>query len=925
MGFVAPYWLALLIPAGFLIWRFPHHRAVSNVLRSAAALCLALALAQPYWQTTAEGRDVMLLVDQSLSMPGDANARALETIRLLEAARETGDALGIIAFGSRPHLERAPSDVLRFGGFEGTLDGQASDLAGALALALDWIPPDREGSIIVLSDGLATGGDPRALAQRAAARGIRIDVLPALSEAATDSGVERFDLPAEVHAGEPFQFEAWVHGGRAETRHLRLERDGLVIAERDVELERGPNRFVFRDVIPRGGVATYRLDVEPRLGELPDARPQNDHGLGAVRVVAAPRVLLLNENGADDTLAAVLRAANIPVDVRAPEDADLTRVGLTAYRAVIVENVFAERVGYEGMHALADFVVERGGGLWMTGGRASFGIGGYHLSPLDPVLPVASDMRSETRKIGMALGLVLDRSGSMGVEVEPGTTKMDLANNGAIAALEMLGPIDDVTVFAVDTSAHEVVRLQSATNLAAFRGEVLGIQSQGGGIFTYNGLLAAGQALEDAAQVNRHIILFADAADAEQPEGVEGLIGDFQTQGITVSVIALGTEADPDAAFLRDVAAWGGGEIYFTTEARELPRLFAQDTMNKARASFITDPFPVRTLPGLYTMGEFGVAEDGGLVEFPSVAGYNQVHVRPETSLGALVVDENGTPLFATAQRGAGRTASFAGQIGGQYGGELLAWPAFGDFVTSVTRYLIGDAAPDAYFATSEVLGETGVVRLEVDPAQAPDTSKLDVHVTTADGRVLVLPMHSIDERHYEVRFDLERTGVALGTLHLSAGRSLDVPPLALPYSPEFRLREDPADGQRLLEDLGRASGGSVLASLATAFDGPREGRRWIVVRTELLIAALLLLLAEIAVRRLGLFVRGRRPEPALAPDAAPAPKVERRAAPVEAPSAAPKQRTDTQEGPPLSNQGVGSMEEALERARKRAGKRLGR
>ena len=302
MGFLAPWWLALAIPAVFLIWRFRHHRLSSNVLRTVAALALIGALAEPYWRTFAPGRHVVVLVDRSLSMPADHEDRALEAIRLLEAERGPGDALGVLSFGARPRLDRQPSDTLRFGGFEAQVDGQASDLAGAIQAGLEWIPEGRRGSLLILSDGEATGEDPLAYAHRAAARGVRIDAIPRATQLTSDTSVERFALPPEAHAGEPFQFEAWVDAARPEERRVYLKRDGVVVADRVEALQPGANRLLFRDVITTGGVSTYTLEVTPLTGALPDARPENDRGLGAVRITAPPRVLLLNEDGGMDSL-----------------------------------------------------------------------------------------------------------------------------------------------------------------------------------------------------------------------------------------------------------------------------------------------------------------------------------------------------------------------------------------------------------------------------------------------------------------------------------------------------------------------------------------------------------------------------------------------------------------------------------------------
>ena len=87
---------------------------------------------------------------------------------------------------------------------------------------------------------------------------------------------------------------------------------------------------------------------------------------------------------------------------------------LSGASAVILEDVPAHRVSRELLAALPFYVEEQGGGLWMVGGKFSFGSGGYFESPIDPLLPVSMELRQEHRKLAVALAVVLDRSGSMG-------------------------------------------------------------------------------------------------------------------------------------------------------------------------------------------------------------------------------------------------------------------------------------------------------------------------------------------------------------------------------------------------------------------------------------------------------------------------------------------------------------------------------
>jgi len=85
---------------------------------------------------------------------------------------------------------------------------------------------------------------------------------------------------------------------------------------------------------------------------------------------------------------------------------------------------------------IGQHVRETGAGLMLTGGRSSYGPGGYYKSPLEPILPVSMELRQEHRKLALAIVVALDRSGSMAVPIGGGRTKMDLANLGTVQVLD---------------------------------------------------------------------------------------------------------------------------------------------------------------------------------------------------------------------------------------------------------------------------------------------------------------------------------------------------------------------------------------------------------------------------------------------------------------------------------------------------------
>jgi hypothetical protein len=278
----------------------------------------------------------------------------------------------------------------------------------------------------------------------------------------------------------------------------------------------------------------------------------------------------------------------------------------------------------------------------VTGGRQSYGPGGYYKSPLEPVLPVSMELRQEHRKLALAIVVALDRSGSMAVSVGGGKAKMDLANLGAAQVLDMLGPMDEFGCFAVDTVAHTIAELGPVANKGPTRDKILRIQSMGGGIYVYEALAASAEMIQKAKAGTKHIILFADAADSEEPGRYAALLEQTRKAGITVSVIGLGTPKDKDAALLEDVARRGGGRLFITDKPEELPRLFAQDTFVIARNAFLDDPVRIAPTAGLTALAGRAFALDR------PIGGYNLCYLRPEATLGAVTRDEYKAPAVAS-------------------------------------------------------------------------------------------------------------------------------------------------------------------------------------------------------------------------------------------------------------------------------------
>jgi uncharacterized membrane protein len=553
------------------------------------------------------------------------------------------------------------------------------------------------------------------------------------------------------------------------------------------------------------------------------------------------KILFLNQKGIPSSLHHVLRKNNLKVDTLAASEVDLTATLLTRYQAVILQDVPSIHFDNAELKHLKYYVEKLGGGLLMTGGTNSFGMGGYLESPLEDVLPVNLEIRQEHRKIGLSLGIALDRSGSMSIGVGPNLTKMDLANQGASVALGLLSPIDSAVVFAVDTEAHVVIPLTDVVNSQVLSQRVLGIKSTGGGIYVGEALKALYPVLKTAKQKNRHIALFADANDAVDQIGVLDLIDEMREDNITLSVIALGGILDSDASFLSKVALHGGGDIYFTMNPSELPKLFAMDTMLAAKSSFKEDPVEVNTVLGLTGIG------GRKYNDFPELDGYNITYFKAEAQNGLQTKNTKPTdPILSYQRYGLGMTAAFMGQIDGTYGTSLRTWPGYSSFFVELIQSISANQNPSIPFAGVQQEGLQQIYTIESNT----DLPKAKLY--RPDGKEQTLNLEEIGNNLYQAKMEHNIPGIHIVHVETENGTIL-LPPLSMPYSNEFQPRSKEHD-QKELQRLSSLTGGGLNQTTSAILTGSRDSKYFKPLLPYLMVLSLLLLLLEIADRRLQLF-----------------------------------------------------------------------
>jgi len=621
----------------------------------------------------------------------------------------------------------------------------------------------------------------------------------------------------------------------------------------------GLNRLLFRDRATTPGTLQYDLYF---AADDDDPIPENNRArlLCGVR---GPRPLLHIAPGKTSGLAKLLRQGKLQVKLKTAGQSDLSLATLSSFAGILLENVPASALGTSGLELVAAWISHAGGGLMLTGGKNMYGPGGYFKSALDPLLPVSMELRREHRKLKLAIVVALDRSGSMSMSAGGGRTKMDLANLGTVQVLDLLSDSDELGVIAVDSSPHNIVDIDRVSRVRSQRGRILSIGSQGGGIFVYEALVAASRMLLRAEAGTRHIILFADAADSEEPGQYVELLEKCRKANITVSVVGLGKVTDVDASLLEDIAKRGEGRCFFSDDPHQIPQLFAQDTFAVARSTFIQDETAVKLLPGLISV------TGAMLPDPPAVGGYNLCYLKPGATLGGVTQDEYKAPLVASWQAGNGRVVSFAGEADGEFAGPFAGWGKIGEFYTGLARWTAGiqDELPGGMVITQDLSEGLCRVQLHLDPERTEEPFQRPPQVSFLRGIPGTKPEARRLTMHWETadiltaKCFISGAQTVLSTVFLPAGKRRILPPVCLPYSPEFRP-PDVWKGRRTLTKIAATTGGTECLSLAEMWDRlPRRGRR-MAVGPWLFSAALLCFLLGVFQRRTGLLARTARKTP---------------------------------------------------------------
>ena len=267
----------------------------------------------------------MLGVDLSRSVGQEGREKAREVLEAVGHAksRKRARAWSCLAARRNGNFCRArdfpPAD------FASRLDREETDIQAALQAALAQIGEERQGKILLLSDGNENRGETSRIIPLLRSQGTQVWTLPvSLSRGRNEVYLSDLASPRQVDSGEGFEVKGKIESLRDAPARVKLLRDGVLAREQELQLRSGTNQVSFRESLYERGNHSYELLLEAR----DDTLAENNLLQGVVEVKGAPRVLLLSgNNDSQQFLSKALQVQGYSVVQSAPEKTSMTLTG----------------------------------------------------------------------------------------------------------------------------------------------------------------------------------------------------------------------------------------------------------------------------------------------------------------------------------------------------------------------------------------------------------------------------------------------------------------------------------------------------------------------------------------------------------------------------------------------------------------------
>ena len=775
-----PLWFLLLIPLLLIAYYYSlvdakRWKRISSLgFRILGLILLILAICRPFLLTQTKELHVNFLVDVSQSVDLESATQSLSQIETAIEQLKSNDSWSLYALANGTKKFATVDDLrdwLNSWKESGADDAfrSATRIGESLLKTRMDFPTGKVKRVVLFSDGQET--------QSALSDSIRqlrdeeIEVAFQTIKTLSFPEAAVVDLrPSTTKAfyGEIVRMTVQVQANQAIKGRLRMVHRGVAVQEQDVQLSAtSPNRFQFDVDMVTPGSSRWTAELIPEE----DHFPVNNLRSCTIEVRGRPRILVLHQKEQEmRDFVRGLEEQDFTVEVRGKFGVPDSIEDMLAFDGIIIADMPATLMTPRQMGLLKRFVIDFGGGLAMLGSEDSFGLGGYHKTPVEEVLPLVSRFEKEKEKPSLAMVLVIDKSGSMsGVPIA-------LARQAAKAAAELIGARDQIGVVGFDSQPYMISEMRTGVEQEAIAAAIDSLAA-GGGTNMYPGMVVGKEMLENASAKIKHMICLSDGHTS--PADHAGLTQQMVDSGITVSTVALG---QADRNLLANIAEIGRGRYYETNDPANVPQIFTKETMQASKSAIKEDFFST------VQAGDHPVLAGFQDDDLPETLGYVMTKQKPTAQM--LLITDTGDPLLAISRYGLGTGMAYTSDLSDRWGGGWLAWDEFGKFWGQILRGIIRKNDGAGIQVNSQFVQDNWLLNIRRSDAAGNPQSQVDWELTMLDdqGEETIVPVTETGLGQYRASVPMKKNSDL--TLRL---RDLDSDKIKVlhydqPYPQEYAL-----------------------------------------------------------------------------------------------------------------------------------------
>ncbi|GFI62368.1 hypothetical protein IMSAG049_01550 [Clostridiales bacterium] len=804
---------------------------MSTALRLLTIAALILAMSGISIVDRAKDETTLFLADISDSTKNSSNKIA-EFIETAQEYKGNGDKTAVSLFAGRTINTIPPTnEYVTVNMDAAAANKENTNIEAGIKQAITAYGNDTKKRMVIITDGSETKGDAVSARNILKSENIQTLIYDVSRGIEHEAGIREIALPQYVNINMDYDVNVIIDSIGSQKASLRLYRGSTVVVNEQIDLKHGENRYVFSDRATNGGGITYHAEITSQN----DTFYQNNSVYGYCYAENLPSVLVIGTGESAENMKNILQSAQLNVDVLSPLNAPSAYDSLIAYDTVVICDTEYSQMSEEFITALDSFVKYAGGGLITIGGENSYGPGGYSGTPIEDMLPIEMEIKTQSEKPDLAMIMVIDRSGSMS-DGSYGLSSMDLAKEAAFRGVQELDENDMVGIVAFDSQGQWIVEPKKVGENLDSISDAIGTIQAGGGTSILPALRMACSKLADIDTKLKHIILLTDGQ--AETEGYSGLLAQARNDGITISTIGVGQGAD--ATLLQYIADAGKGRYYYADQSASLPEIFVYETTVASKDYINNEDF----YPSIGDSSEITENVDS----VPMLHGY--VSSTAKGRADVILKSDKDEPVLAAWQYGLGRSAAWLSDMSGQWSSDWLG----ADEGLEIMRNLISYSMRSDVLYDIEVSGETsnGVSVITTKLPVNKNTAEVSAIVKTSNGEEFYPEMIASLPGEYKGTIPIDEEGAYIITVTEAlsdGGENVYNTGFIIGYSGEYDTRKLNDNG--VIDELASYEGISLITSPAEVYSTSLPdtyAKRDITV--NLIVLALIFLILDIFIRR---------------------------------------------------------------------------